>query len=227
MKTVDASWVVLVTLETPKYPSQLTDLIRLIRDSRKNIKVHGYIQKTWEWRLRRLQPLDGSYAGRSRSLDSPTVGRHRRGLFNLVGMGLHALFGVATDQQVSQYRQATRTLAAKTQDLTHLTTEMMTLVNQNRLYLRNHSVALSQMRDHVRQLDTYVSEIASGLKRVDFRLTQLEIRLEVDRAVEECEYLYEAYREQMRLYQQQRGCPGERRPNGRRTMACDLEEHSQ
>ena len=85
LRTLEASWVVLVTLETPRYPEQLVHLIQLVRDSRQDIKVSGYIQRSWEWRLKRLQPLDGSYAGQSRS-DPPTpVGRHRRGAFDFIG----------------------------------------------------------------------------------------------------------------------------------------------
>ena len=121
LRSLAANWVVLVTLEKPKYPVEMTQHIRHIRTAMapmyQKYSISSAVRDTWLDRLERLQDLD-----------TPST-RQKRGLLNIGGSLLSTIFGVATEGQLEKYSKAVQTLKRQTDELIHVVPELMTVIN--------------------------------------------------------------------------------------------------
>ncbi len=91
LRTLSANWILLVALDAPLPPSGLADKIHIIKSSiTAVVKKHGLtdaVKGAWMDRLTRMDL----------GMESNNH-RHRRGLYDIGGVILHGLFGLATDK---------------------------------------------------------------------------------------------------------------------------------
>ncbi len=74
--------------------------------------------------------------------------QHQRGLFDIGGVLLHGLFGLATNKQIRKYRSIIKKLRANTVEIMHVVPELITVVNQTRQYVKANRVKLIDLQAH-------------------------------------------------------------------------------
>ena len=207
LKTVRAHWVILVTLQAPIYPEGLRAVLNALQYTQRQLKMQGTIQWGWAYRIERMtQVLNTEYqTGTSGATEDDTQPRReKRGLVDGVGKVLNYLFGTATEEEIQAYSEATKQLQDRTAKLMHVTKGLMTVVDQSRQYMKATRDAVLGLEHHAKEVDDYLRAVRDQIKGIGERVHSLEVRMEMNRAMEEAERTYEVYRQQVLHYVQQR-----------------------
>ena len=208
LKTVRAHWVILVTLQAPEYPEGLRAVLNALGFTQRHLKLQGTVQYGWRYRMERMaQVLNTEYltgAAHVTAIKDDSPRREKRGLVDGVGKVLNYLFGTATEDEIRAYSEATKQLQSRTAELMHVTKGLMTVVDQSRQYMKATRDAVLGLEHHAREVDDYLRAMKDQVEGIGKRLHDLEMRMEMNRAMEEAERTYETYRQQVLHYVQQR-----------------------
>ena len=207
LKTVRAHWVIMVTLQAPVYPEGLRAVLNALQYTQRQLKMQGTIQWGWAYRIERMtQVLSTEYmtgtGGVTSENEQPR--REKRGLVDGVGKILNYLFGTATEEEIQAYSEATKQLQSRTAKLMHVTKGLMTVIDQSRQYMKATRDAVLGLEHHAKEVDGYLRAVRDQVKGIGQRVHSLEVRMEMNRAMEEAERTYEVYRQQVLHYVQQR-----------------------
>ena len=130
--------------------------------------------------------------------------RHKRGLLDIGGSILHALFGVATTAQLARFNTALNELADNQQAIAHAHNALATVVNQTRIFSEQIAVKQQELQEHMTQMDQAVKELADTLNKHTTRLNRVELMSNLDHYFDMLELTAEAYADQVNLYHHQR-----------------------
>jgi len=174
---VVASWDVYVTLDPPPYPSQLeqeVEQLSYIFGSLTQLSTQGvHIDlKTQSLRRERL---------RSILRTSRPVNRVKRGLLDVGGLALHALFGVATSSELNRFKDAVTEIGARQDQIAHAHDNLATVVNQTRTYIARMAEEQKELHSHVRDMSLAIAKVKNGVNTNSVRITQIELTMELDR----------------------------------------------
>lgn len=198
LRTLSANWILLVALDAPIPPSGLADQIQVVRSSISTVtKEYGItdaVQETWMDRLARMDPTTTGH----------THHRYRRGLFDMGGMIIHKIFGLATDDQIKKYQKILNSLRLNMNDVIHVVPELITAVNQSRQYIRENRAKLQQIETHQEEITKYIEQLRVQGISYRTRITSLEIRQEMDRIMQALELVSDVYQQERAAYHVQR-----------------------
>ena len=144
-------------------------------------------QKIWETRLEALLSL-GTKAGGAvssrptRSLEGRRK-RVKRGLVDIVGEAGKALFGIATQRDMTDIRRAVKAATKNTGIVFHKTEKMMTIINQTRKYVRENREDIQQLQQHQQALQTQLFEYGANLSRLALQVDRLTVARLVDNLI--------------------------------------------
>ena len=165
-------------------------------------------QKIWETRLDALLSLGtkagGAVPGRpTRSLEGRRK-RVRRGLVDIVGEAGKALFGIATQRDMTDIRRAVKAATRNTGIVFHKTEKMMTIINQTRKYVRENREDIQQLQRHQQVLQTQLLEYGENLSQLDLQVDRLTVARLVDNLITQLELVAEEYNRQWQIFRQQK-----------------------
>lgn len=197
LRQIIASWDVYVTLEPPPFPQALADRIIALEGTLDDIAALatiGYLYDLSAQRLRRnrLMALLGI---RSRT---------KRGLLDVGGSILHALFGVATSAQLDRFKAAMVEVAGNQDDIAHAYEHLASIVNQTRTYSHALAIRQQQMQDSVFKLTRAINLITQHVKENARRINRIEVLTDLDRYLDTLSIATQQYTSQVELFRRQR-----------------------
>ena len=205
LRTTRAYWTILVTLQAPSYPSGLAPIITSLRNTQKRLRFYAPVQLGWSARLLRMREvLSTDYVPPQLQTGLPQMTRQKRALVGGIGQAMGWLFGTATQEEVDRYAAATRQLQQKVGNMIHITKGLLTVVDQSRTFIRKDHLEIVDLTRHQKLIGQYVNAISGKLAGWEKRLHAIEARLEMNRAIEDAERIYEIYRQQVLEYHEQR-----------------------
>lgn len=196
----DASWMVVVTLDTPKLPEGLENHLQRVdtalRKLRSNLSLSEY--RSWQTRLTQVKlRLTPDYLYNNRH---HLKTRKKRGLFNFIGLLSHHLFGTATDSEIQEVREIMSKMDKNNQAVNHVINELATVINQSQLYIQENRNMINQLTTETRTLIKYVQNFSELGHVVNTNLQ----RHYAERLVEDVELLATAYTSIVEHYHRQR-----------------------
>ena len=202
LRQVVASWDIFVTLEPPPYPQQLfkelTDMdMDITFDALTQLNMGALDLSLQAHRLRRdhIRAALGPHT---------TPRRTKRGLLDIGGTVLHALFGVATNSQLERFNAALTAIAGTQQDMSHATSQLATIVNQTGSYLRSVAVKQHELQINVLHINAAISKLSNALENQSTRIHRLELLTALDRYLDLLDLATRQYSDQVALYNRQR-----------------------
>jgi len=196
LKGLAANWVVLVVLDAPRYPSVLKDRIAQVKFSFGPImatyKISQSVQDSWRHRLNQLETVHVLLIDKN--------GRVKRGLLNLGGAILHVLFGTVTNKQMQKYQKVLYTMGSKLNAVIHFQSDLITAVNQSRMYIQENRDEITQLEMHQVVVDTFLRKVNVALNVTNRRVGALEIQVEMERIISALEVAYQQYQDRVSLY---------------------------
>jgi hypothetical protein len=196
LRGLAAHWVVLVVLEPPVYPMELKTRIAQVESLFGPIMepyvLSQYIQDSWLHRLEELKTVDVFF--------SDDTGRVRRGLLDLGGEILHVLFGTVTSSQFHKYETVLQTMGSKLNAVIHFQSDLLSAMNQSRLYIKENRADITRLEVHQRVVDAFLVGVQHDLSESNRRVGTLEIQVEMERAISALEMAFKQYTSQVDLY---------------------------
>lgn len=202
-RIASGAWTIVVTINPPKH-SHLSESITGL--SRSILGSNSGINKTdveyWLGRLKflnkRIQGLTKSYTA-----EHPTH-RIKRGLLNIIGSVAHSLFGVATDAEVAQVREAVIHVHKNELVLHHQIDALRTVLDATRAYAitNNNNIRITDATAKVAL--RYAIKSAHDLIRQSSEIGKLQVSEQLDRVLNMLEDSVYNYVELTRIYNHQR-----------------------
>ena len=186
-KVIMAWWILVPRIPRPA-PLPLQVWVGAIRSAIQQGYTWTYPEdrRVWEKRLRRLL-TDG---------DARNVTRSHRGLIDVVGHLSKTLFG--TTRYTNKVRRLINMLGNRQEEIVHHVTNLWTLVNKTRSYVRENRNDIGTLHQQVRDvrlaLSRHFSVLTKEIKTVRFAQA-------VDRSLTELELIKEQSRQNWREYQ--------------------------
>lgn len=196
----EATWAVVVTLDTPKLPEGLENRLSIVdttlRKLRSNFSQSEY--HSWQMRLTqvklRLTP-DYLYDNRHHFRT-----RKKRGLFNFVGQLSRHLFGTATMSEIQKIQEILWKIGKDNQAITHVVNEFATVINQSQIYVHENRDMINRVTAETRNLLNYVEKFDELSHIVNTNVQ----RHYAERLIEDMELLATAYTNVVEHYHRQR-----------------------
>ena len=197
LRQIIASWDVYVTLEPPPFPQDLADRVRDLAypfNGIKQLATKGYHYDLQPQTLRRNR-LMGLLGLRSRS---------KRGLLDVGGSILHALFGVATTAELDRFKAAMVEVAGNQEDIAHAYNHLASIVNQTRTYSHALAIRQQQMQDSIVKLHKAINLITAHVEDNAKRISKIEVLTSLDRYLDTLTIATHQYVSQLELFRRQR-----------------------
>ena len=197
LRQIIASWDVYVTLDPPPFPEDLAARVVALGhtiDEVAQLAEKGYLYELGPQKLRknRLMALLGIKK------------RTKRGLLDVGGSVLHALFGVATNAQLDRYRAAVTEIKGNQQDIAHAYNQLASIVNQTRTYAKALAIRQQQMQDSISKLHRAITLITQHVEENARRINRLEVLTDLDRYIDTLSIATQQYLAQLELFRRQR-----------------------
>ena len=197
LRQIIASWDVYVTLDPPPFPVDLADRVAALghtMDEISELADKGYIYDLEPHKLRRHRLM--GLLGMKR--------RTKRGLLDVGGSILHALFGVATNAQLDRYQAAVTEIQGNQQDIAHAYNQLASIVNQTRTYSKALAIRQQQMQDGITKLHRAINLITQHIQENARRINRLEVLTNLDRYQDTLPIATQQYMSQVQLFRRQR-----------------------
>ena len=197
---ITATWAVYVTLDPPPYPTALAYQVAaldhtfddLMSASQGSIPLDIHAQQIRAERLKQIMGIQ-------------TQGkRYKRGLIDLGGNILNALFGVATTAQLKRFEHAVVEIGSQQDIIAHAHNNLASIVNQTRIYVHQLAVQQHELQSHVIAINTAIRELSGAVNRQLQQINRLELLTELDRYLDVLDLAADAYMSQVSLFHRQR-----------------------
>ena len=195
-----ATWEIYVTLDPPPFPAALAqqalalnatfNKLRLLRKDDITIDLQPHY-------LRQQRIME-------RIMSKPLTQRKKRGLLDIGGSLLNALFGVATSAQLDRYNTAVKEIGSRQQAIAHAHNSLVTIVNQTRIYSEQIASRQHQLQVHVNHINTIVNNIATAISNQAKQITRIMLATDLDRFLDVLDLAADAYAAQVQLFHRQR-----------------------
>ena len=202
-----ATWEVYVTLDPPPYPEDLVDRVKALGATLTalNASLSGMevdLQAHGVRGARLLQALERPAFGTNRVRRGAR--RDRRGLLDVGGRLLHAVFRVATSAQLDRFKAAMGEVEGNQREMVHAHNNLATILNQTRVFAQRLSVRQQHLQLHVDKLTVAVLHLSKSLHAQDDSLRRVEIATDVDRYLDVLTLATQEYLGQIDLFHRQR-----------------------
>ena len=195
LRQMVASWDVFVTLDPPAFPQDLLDHL--------NSLDHTFGALT-QRDLSDTAPRARRDHMKQALLMSTPHSRVKRGLLDIGGSILHSLFGVATDAQLSRFRDALVEVSHSQSDMSHANTQLATVVNQTRTYLKAVALTQTQMSQRMYIIHRTLNKVAEAQRSHEARIHQLELTAALDHYLDIVQLSVDHYTAQVALFNRQK-----------------------
>ena len=197
---ITATWDIFVTLDPPPHPSRLAQQVSAL-----NTTFQAVSSLAKFGILVDLEPLQSRRDRLNTLLKVETAKpRLKRGLMDVGGTILHALFGVATSAQLQRFKAALMEVADHQQNMAHAHNNLATIVNQTIKYANRLSVRQHQLEVHVLQIDTAIAKLAQRTQTHSRQIYRLELLTDLDRYLDVLDLATTQYKDQLSLFYRQR-----------------------
>ena len=200
LRQVVASWDVFVTLDPPQLPMELIEQVQSLEEtftSLASLEMGSLDLSLQAHRVRRDHLLG--------ALKFPgSTGRVKRGLLDVGGHILHALFGVATSSQLHRFEAALSEISGNQQGIAHSTRQLTTIVNQTGTYLRAVVLRQHQMEINVLHINQAIAQLDQAVESQATRVRRLELLTTLDRYMDVLELATRQFTDQVALFNRQR-----------------------
>ena len=123
---------------------------------------------------------------------------------DIVGEAGKALFGVATQRDLTDIRRAVKQVTKYTGIVFHRMEKMMTVINQTRKYVSENREDIQQLQRHQQALQTQLLEYGENLSQLDLQVDRLTVARLVDNLITQLELVAEEYSRQWQIFRQQK-----------------------
>ena len=162
-----ATWVVLLTITAPSEIPGFQQKIEQFKTALLKLRdIPSFNNRSMEGWIDRLAELE-----QSMYIPQPPR-RQRRGLLNIFGQISKTLFGVATDEDVSECKRQLRQVGKVNQRIVHSLSQMLSVVNQTH-------IQQVEDRKHILGLERYISEMSNEMRFLETHLSQQDNFLQV------------------------------------------------
>jgi hypothetical protein len=199
LRQIVASWNVYVTLDPPIYPVHLAQQLEALNLTFELLSTFrgGGIQGDLRGVYMRKHKLE------SMLKHAVPKERVRRGLIDVGGYALHALF-VATSAQLKRFQDALTEVIGRQQEITHAHNNLATIVNQTQTHLRRLSYNVHQVALQIKEVRDYADKISDVVKSTVHDVERLKILGDIDRYLDVMELAVAEYMDQVALFHRQR-----------------------
>ena len=128
----------------------------------------------------------------------------KRGLLNLIGELSRVLFGMATSEEVHALQESIKRLQDGVTVLHHNARVMVSILNQTRRYVRENRLNLRAVQAETIRLDHLARATARKVHALELYQSRVQIRRQVDLAIQQMEMAIADYRLQRRIFHRQR-----------------------
>ena len=200
---VTSYWKLVVTLDKPPPPIDVLEYAQHLLTAIEKLDYTGVFVASW---LSRIHQVQYWLTGLSSSKDETiTPSRGKRGLFDFVGHISRALFGTATDSEVSEVKQMIQRVGSATNGVTHVVQELVTVVNKTRESAIANRVRLNELALRQNHMSAFLQRLNNSSYWMSVQVERLKVKLEVDRILEDLEMMTDAYCDTHMIYHFQRG----------------------
>ena len=162
-----ATWVVLITITAPSEIPGFQQKIEQFKTALLKLRdIPSFNNRSMVGWIDRLAEIEHSMY-----IPQPPR-RQRRGLLNIFGQISKTLFGVATDDDVSECKRQLRQVGKVNQRIVHSVSQMLSVVNQTH-------IQQVEDRKHILGLERYISEMSRKMRFFETRLSQQDNFLQV------------------------------------------------
>ena len=123
---------------------------------------------------------------------------------DIVGEAGKALFGIATQRDMTDVCRAVKAATKNTGIVFHKTEKMMTIINQTRKYVRENREDIQQLQQHQKALQTQLFEYGTNLSRLALQVDHLTKARLVDNLITQLELPAKEYSRQWQIFHHQK-----------------------
>ena len=195
-----ATWQIYVTLEPPPFPQDLAQQVASLNQTFVTLfelRQQGIHIDLQPHRLRKQRLESRIYA-------LPNHRRMKRGLLDIGGSILNALFGVATSAQLDRFNNALSEIGTRQASIVHAHNTLVTIVNQTRIYSEQLAIKQHEMEIHVMHLNTVITKIVRNMNQQAIKVSRIELTTDLDRYLDILDLAADAYASQVELFHRQR-----------------------
>jgi hypothetical protein len=199
LRQVVATWNIYMTLEAPPRP---TELITQVRDLDNHIAAVGNLRH--EGIVVDMAPFKAKQQRMLALLQEGSDRRVRRGLFDVGGMMLNSLFGVATSDQLNNLKATLTDLAGSQQEIAHSQQQLATFVNQTRKFVNKVALQQHEIEKQYALFGTALRAISTAMNQHAKAIHTIHLEVDLDRYMDVLQMAVDQYVDQMALHRRQR-----------------------
>ena len=199
----NAEWTLLITIDAPaalaldSATQHLRQYIDKLSHQFSNTTVHTW-HKQLDWIISSISPIDWIPS----SISSTNYhNRPKRGLLDIGGKILHHVFGLATDDELNQYRTLVHRAITSTSKILHASNRMITVIRANLNNTRANRAAIIDIENNLSELwPKFTKQISELQGEVD----TIENQLLISETITSLETISARYLRQAEQYLDQR-----------------------
>ena len=213
VRTIAGWWTTYIVIDAPTRPDTAA-WGRILGDGMKKIEDHVSADDymAWQARLNALDEkrdiprLDEWENVAPASVTAPTgdLRRVRRGLFDFVGKLSKSLFGTATVEDLRVLQEAMHQTRQGMSILHHNTKEMLSLINQTRMYVRENRLDLRRLVSETVRLTASAEINAKKTHALELQVGRLAVQRQIDLTLQRMELAIRDFRLQQRIFHRQK-----------------------
>jgi hypothetical protein len=202
IKVSSGEWTVLVTLERPQTPSNLTDQIGELVTQVKQMSQHSRHIQGWILRLKRIQAQFKVPPIFEQELAIPR--RPRRGLLNGVGIFAGWLLGLSTEGELNEVRNMVEDTRQKQKEIVHHLNSMTTVLNHTFSEIQKNRKSINKLSKTISEVIPRVNELITRYLGTSRDLKILRKTVEIDRILVILELATREFMDSQRNYARKR-----------------------
>jgi hypothetical protein len=188
-RVVAGVWSVVTVIQRPRVP-EIRGWIQGLDVFLNRIRRLVDPQDQQQWKIQRAMIADRMRVGRTlldggrKEMDPVRMKqRAKRGLIDGIGMVGKFLFGIATSDDIEGVEKAVQKLARDTATIHHRETELLSVVNATRMYVRENREDIMTLENITTKLFTLAGKTERHVQSVERIVRKLQLLREMDRAV--------------------------------------------
>ena len=206
VRAISALWTVVVVVHPPRKP-EFNAWINHLEADLAVLKAKGQAGaddlKNWAERVIFMKQNLNEFRAIEESMGLP-ASRARRSPLDFIGSLSNALFGTATEAQIDVLTAALAESQQRIDALTHRGSDMVSVMNQTRRYLKENRMDIQTLQNASKELSTRVQTNLQRAQGVERSIDMIHIRHHVDVVLDGVDRAIHLYLHQMGLFHRQR-----------------------
>lgn len=204
-----AVWTILVNIHQPATPKleEINALGKHLESLQHVLPID--VIRIWTNRLMIIKKESETLAliSRERSLCDNglcKISRTKRGLFNFGGSILNSLFGLATTDQLAEYKRHVEISRRNQQTIANRVNDMITVVNHTLKEVENEKRHIGNLKRYIVNLRNAIDEDRNASNRLQQQVARIQIELHLERVTTALENVIDTYNTAWKKYFTQR-----------------------